>query len=562
MPFLLHSATVLSALLMLMAIRPGNHPWSVQAYREALPYWVLVFAGVIVAAWVVRSWKVGRHADVPGPTSPARWPSLVFPSLFAAVLLVALRFRRLEDPPMGAGDSLHLSEFIPVAARLFGFLATPDELLELFVRSRLFLMFDGILSSAVSLGLYSYVAGGVLAGGVFWFLRSLPLRSRMLAWLVLFFTPHMALFAGYIESYSMAVALISVMILGGWRLLDQRDVSVQRRMLRVLAALAGLAALHHMIAGLLLPALVLLAWRVSRGAMSTFVKEALVCGGIGGGILAGGLVLFRLSPQGPMIFADSHLGMQSLVSFSGFLAGSNLGKVGAFFFLFPLPLAWGLARLWQRLRRAAPRPPSRDEHAVSVFLWVAFLPFFLHALAWKSTIGFPSDWDLFSIFCGPLHILILHDLLRYADGNPSVSVSPLAETFAVAALTLLPALFWMLWLHEETPATRANRSYVESVHASVIPAMQADADLQSLSPVRKKAYVRVALFANRVRFLLGHVAVTDDERDAIVSSIDRGDAVFRGALHAPEAEYNMAFSAAQQDFFRAYQLLRGRAVHP
>lgn len=561
MPFLLHAASAIVALLILMAVLPGKHPWSVEAYRDASSLWAGLSMIFIVAAWVIRRGRIGREG-ASRATSLDRWSSLILPPLVAAVLLVALRFRRLEDPPMGAGDSLHLSEFIPVAARLFGFVATPDELLELFLRSRLFLSFDGVLPSAVSLGLYSYVAAVVLAGGVFWFLRSVPHRSRILAWLVLFFTPQMALFAGYIESYSMAVALISVIVLGGWRLMDQRDVIVQRRMLRVLAALAGVAALHHMIAGFLLPALVFLAWRVSRGSMSAFLREALVCGGIGGGILAGGFVLFRLSPQGPMIFADSHAGTESLLSFSGVLAGSNIGKVGAFFFLFPLPLAWALARSWQRLRRVAPSPVSGEERAVSAFLWAAFLPFFLHALIWKSTIGFPADWDLFSIFMGPLHILILHDLLGSADGVRSVSVSHRAEMLAVAALTALPAFFWMLWLHQETSATRANRSYIESLHESVIPALQADAELPSLPPVRKKAYVRVALFTRRVRFLLEHVAVTDDERAGIVSAIDRGDAVYRGALHAPEAEYDAAFATAQQDFFRAYQLLRGRAVHP
>lgn len=564
MPFMLPAAAATIGLLTALALAHAT-PWAALPFRESFAFWWPASLFLLAASSFLRWWQAtGRAA----PTLPVRFPvafNVFAPAVAGIFLLVAFPFRLLEDPPIGAGDSLHLNEFIPVATQLFGFLTTPDELLELYVRSRLFALFDGTIASTVSLGLYSYLAAIVLLAGVTWFVRSQPAHFRILSWLILFFTPQMALFAGYVESYSMTVALTSIVILGGWMVLERTDDRARKRYLRILAAIAGIAALHHSIAGLLLPSLVVLTWFVSGNNLRVFVREALICGLIGGGIVASGYGAFALSPHASVIFADSHAGTASLVSLSGLLSGKNLAKIGPLFLLFPLPLAWaiagGMTRIPGLLKGSGERSQRRTT-PTTIFLWTATLPFLAQALAWKSSIGFPADWDLFSFFMGPLHILILHSLQTAWRNNQPTMPSTQSLSLAVAALTLLPGLVWISRLHQETPATIANRQYISSVQSRFIPALMKDDALLLLSDERRKSYSRIALFAFRVDFLREHVSLTSEEREEIKRAMDDGMKIYRSSLSAGEEEYQGSLAAAQRNFFRVFQILNGRQVHP
>ncbi len=459
--------------------------------------------------------------------------------VMAAAVLFWLPMQRLEDPPAGAGDSLHLAEFIPVFAELFGFLTTPDELLELFIRSKSYLLLKDHLATTTALGLYSYLAGLLHILAVYLFLRRRP-QILIPGWLILFFIPASAVYAGYIENYSMSRALLLGLLLLGWEALESNDERYRLRIIRFMAFLAGLTVLHHLVAGLILPALIWILFKASRNMQASrrvFFRESALCTAIAVCVIVPVYGAFYYSSMGPLIFADSHVGLQSTLPLTEIVSAKNILKVIQLIFLVPLSIAL-VPGLFRRSR-------SGD---IPVFLGIAAISFLLFALIWNAAIGFPADWDLFSYFLIPLSVLTLYAL---PDGLTSIRSAAL-----IAALTLAPAISWMTWLNETTRLTQENLSFIHTLQTTTLHRLQNDPAFQKLPAERQKMHLRIFLFHERLVFRLQRLEATGridaGQRQEILEKVDRGMQIYNASMHAQDEEYNRSLSAVQEFFYPAF----------
>lgn len=450
---------------------------------------------------------------------PFSLPDIRAPKRMSALLIVAgilplflFPFRRIAAPPEGAGDSLWLVELLPLSSELTGYWSSFDEIIEPLARSLSYRLisflsgpdFSGSTSSSedsvgshvagslllagdydrilLSLGMYSYVCGLIQLIAIVFFLRNRPLRSQIRGFLLLFCVPATQLFAGYIEHYafsSMSITLILLLIwsdFGSTSLVrpgapDQ--VGLPGRLTPpVIAALAAVAVLHHMIAGFLLPGLIYYLWLRSRGDVRLFLQEALLCLLIALIVLSAGWYLYFEELQ--LTIAGSHLMHPPLLSLHKIFSSMNLVKI-LFVLLLCTPAAFAFPSLLFR------RPTDNAEKVVAVVA----LTYGLQLTIWNPVIGLPADWDLLSTVAFPLHVLLFMGSEKSPDHTGLGSL---------AAVTLLPALLWFQYNHRDD--REQARQALQTAQAVLIE-LKDDSHWTSLPPKRKRELMLLHLFVEK-----------------------------------------------------------------
>jgi len=440
-----------------------------------------------------------------------KWTSVLF-IIAGVILLFLFPMRRIVAPPEGTGDSLWLVELLPLSAELTGYWSSFDEILEPLMRSLSYRLISnlsgpdssGLPSSAadmpgshvsgslllagdyerimLSLGLYSYVCGLIQLIAVVFFLRDRPLRSQIRGFLLLFCVPATQLFAGYIEHYAFSSMNITLILLLVWSDLgstssvrpdapDQAGLT-GRFMPPVIAALAALAVLHHMIAGFLLPGLIYYLWLRNRGEVRVFLKEASLCLLIALIVLSAGWYLYFEVLQ--LTISGSHLMHPPLLSLHKFFSSMNLVKI-LFVLLLCSPAMLAFPSLLFR------RPVDNAEKVVAVVA----LTYVLQLTIWNPVIGLPADWDLLSAVAFPLHVLLFMGSEKSPDRTGLGSL---------AAVTLLPALLWFQYNHRDDneQAWRA----LQTAQAVLIE-LKDDSHWTSLRPERKRELMLLHLFVEK-----------------------------------------------------------------
>lgn len=529
----------LAAIIALIAAWTFHHT----KYLIAIYFGNPLLTALLVSALIMISLLLNsKRAEALSRELVERFPcSRLIPAITGLALLLLLPARRLEEPPVGPGDSLHLVEFIPVFSELYGYLSTPDELLELFVRSKLFLLLQTETEARSAIGLYSYFAGLLHITAAFLFLRNR--KDWKSGWLILFFTPVMALYAGYVESYSMARGLLFATMVISWTAINQSDVRSRDRWVLAAAATAALAVLHHLLAGLILPALIYMVWKTSGGEARVFLRRSVVAGLVGICIVSGVYIAFFLSPQASLVFADSHVGTEGMMPVGKLLSPGNLSKMAGLLFIVP-------AFLIPILSKTRPGAKNNQDLTIERFLWVSTLPFLLHAFLWNAAIGMPADWDLFTFFAIPLSLLVFHRLSR-------VQLHRKAKAVILPLLTVLPALLWLHWLNETSPATLKNGQYISYVKSDVIPALKNDKLLARLPINRQKLYLRLRLFEEKARFNMARLPVSPDRQKAEQNLVS-GMQIFHSGLLESDAVYEEKIVETQKFLFPVYQFLRAQ----
>lgn len=527
----------LAAIVVLFAVWTFHHT----EYLNTIYFGNPLLTGILASVLIVISLLLdNKRAEALSQKLLERFPwSRLIPAIIGLALLLLLPTRRMEEPPVGPGDSLHLVEFIPVFSELYGYLSTPDELLELFVRSKLFLLLQTETEARIAIGLYSYVAGFFHITVAFLFLRNR--KDWKSGWLILFFTPVMALYAGYVESYSMARGLLFATIVISWTALNQPDGRSRDRWVLAAAATAAIAVLHHLLAGLILPALIYMVWKTSGGEIRIFLRRSVVAGLLGICIVSGVYIAFALSPQASLVFAESHVGTEGMMPVGKLLSPGNLRKMAGLLFIVPtflIPILSGT------------RPGTKNDQDLTIerFLWISTVPFLLHAFLWNAAIGMPADWDLFTFFAIPLSLLVYHKLSRS-------QLHRKAKTVILPLLTVLPALLWMYWLNETTPETLKNGQYVSYVKSEVIPTLKNDKLLARLPVNRQKMYLRLRLFEEKARFNMARLPVSPDRQKAEQDLVS-GMQIFHSGLLESDAVYEEKIIETQKFLFPVYQFLR------
>lgn len=490
------------------------------------------FESLLIAAGLYALVERRTPFSVPDIKAPKRTSALLI--VAGMLLLFLLPMRRIVAPPEGAGDSLWLVELLPLSAELTGYWSSFDEILEPLMRSlsyRLisylwgpdfsgFILFSADISDShvagslllagdferifLSLGLYSYVCGLIQLMAIVFFLRNRPLRSQIRGFLLLFCVPATQLFAGYIEHYAFSSMSITVILLLVWSDLDSassvksgapRQAGLTGRFAPpIIAALAALAVLHHLIAGFLLPGLIYYLWLRNGGNVRTFVKEASLSLLIALIALSAGWYLYFEVLQ--LTIAGSHLMHPPLLSLHKIVSSMNLVKI-LFVLLLCAPATFAFPSLLFR------RSADAAEKVVAV---IAFT-YGIQLTIWNPVIGLPADWDLLSVVAFPLHVLIFMRSEKTPDHM---------RLGSLAAVTLLPALLWFQYNHRDDneQARRALRTA-----QAVLIELKDDSHWTSLRSERKRELMLLHLFVeksngdrSKARSLLKRARQAEDDR--------------------------------------------------
>ncbi len=380
-----------------------------------------------------------------------------------------LRMQYFRHPPLGMGDSLHLLDHVPVFAHFFGYLSSIDEILSLWLYSAFYLLLQSLSPYADvrhSYWILSSFAGAAYAVTAFYAARiaykkmSAVLKKNTFFYAaasLLFFTPAIQIYAGYIENYIFTVYLISVITTASAVYLDSAEFSIRKSQLFLLFTgfLSGLAASFHLVAGFLAPALILLVWILTSEAGSDFrsrsrlfLKLSLPAAAAGTAVLASVYLTFLFLVPAPVdpgesfAFRPALYPFRKLISITHLMQFLNLMIIASpgFIFLFLLNIRTPL-RFFAKLS-----PRNHGDY----FILTAAASLLFHSFIWNPMIGFPADWDLFSLWWFPLNYYLLRrlpDLLLL----PHRSVQEADPQGTITAfMSLFSSLIAFSWVHSHS----------------------------------------------------------------------------------------------------------------
>lgn len=456
-----------------------------------------------------------------------RWPAQVPAYAIAAAAFGSFAFfwifrqRLFLPPPEGLGDSLDLLRRIPVFTTLFGYQDSFDEILSLYVRSRLFALLSGFGWNAADAGaLWSCLCGALAVAITLIYLRREGPKVFLLGCLLLLGVPATQLYYGYVENYSGAHVAVLAVLLAGSRLLSNREESQLTYKLIGLALVAALGAMFHLMVACTLPALAFLVWRLSTNWLS-FVKLALAAGA-SAAVLIGCVWLYFLALHPyPIALFDAHLlhppfyPPRELFSPKHLFDQANLWLLCAPAALFLLPTVLQLAIGTSPASAAMPTPqkagkvsgnsgqmeqsPERwageQRWELPIFFGLCAATYCFWGFVWNPLLGFPADWDLLCFFALPLHLLVFEICRPAFAGRWWPSLRPPLWSVALVCLGLTFA--WVARNAHESPQSKHNLQEAADQAQRFLAWQAGDPLYPRLAHARKKQYIKTRLFAFR-----------------------------------------------------------------
>ncbi|MBX7057987.1 MAG: hypothetical protein K1X75_07960 [Leptospirales bacterium] len=494
--------------------------------------------------------RIKRLTQLAHQILPLRWQRLAAALLFVALagLLFLLRMRLFLPPPRGLGDSLLIVEHLELWSRTLGYLDSLDELLEYFLRSKLYLWCYARWSCSVE---NSYAALSLLFfvpwALVLWrFLCNRPLGEQLLGLALFVGTPALQLFAGYVENYTAAMTAMTAVCLPAARYLETPASSeaADRRLLLFAAVVFATGCLFHLYVATLGPALVVLTLELGVGrGWRGWMRRTLTPAAISAAMLVAVIGYFVFLEDPPIALGASHASNPPIMRPGLLFSMKRIGwlwnelTMASPAWLPWLVIALGAARkqarlqgssMWRTLSVAAP-----NRFALSALAGCALL-----TLVWTPAIGYPADWDLKTLFQTPLHLLLFYWLRdRLNDEQARHILLPL-PSLAFCAL-----LFSGSWLWRNAQSTEESQRALQRAHANAAEAVQrtvTDPIFVSLTDVeRKRTYLQLRIFFIRSRRALeGGVGAFDaDTREEYLRQTRQGERDFEAWMVLPPAEY-------------------------
>ncbi len=338
-----------------------------------------------------------------------------FLMLFIFAALIAFYALRTATTFLGDGQ-VRLNEIA------FGRIFLPTEFLDFLLHSVLFheILFPYALRPIVGYQIISIASGALFIFGVYRLSRYLFPDSFLIGFIILFSSGILALFFGYIESYSIIAALLPFIFLEGLK--AAVDPARYKRYL-LLYLLAGL--IHSVALLLLAPSLVFILLRrfdTKRNRESEHTGLLLV------GLL-GLLILLFIARyfQLPGFMRYILAVLPNLNSPQAILTERHLTNLLNWIFLAALPIIIMLPDLLSKWGR-----PVKPSISTRYGLWIA-LPAFLFIFIMTPQLGGPRDWDLFAI---PAFILLMGIVTAYTElGQKSLPAAIIPAAFLSLVLT-------------------------------------------------------------------------------------------------------------------------------
>jgi hypothetical protein len=374
--------------------------------------------GVVAVSWLLSLYL--QKERVSHPPQEAR----VWISRLVLVCLGLILFFLLPSHTPNA-DGVSLLQKIPQDVAEYGAHLTHDEMLELYVHSRMYFYMNQIAGWSVA---DCYRVTSALSGGVFLVLlflladRTVPREWHPMFLALALSGGYLQLFFGDIENYTMVATLIIAYLLAAVEHLKGRAG------LWVPSLALATAAGFHLLAGWLLPSLLFLFWNAYRNGRRRECPWAAVAFALP---LAGFLAFLHFRGLPIQRLADS----------------SHVSGMGGHYerYLAPMSIEYlgGIANVVILLIPGIMLVPAlilfgrMGTDSTARFLQVASLGMVAFTLLWRAQLGALQDWNLFAPGMAVIGVLI-------ARGGAEVAS---LETRGTLARRALSALAWSAACH-------------------------------------------------------------------------------------------------------------------
>jgi hypothetical protein len=394
--------------------------------------------GTVVALWVIVGLllqlgygsfqtRLATFRQSLGRVAVSRNTFYVVLSVVSTVLFFSLRTNFVNP------DALGFPEKFKADVPLLGAHLKHDELLELLIHSKFWQATNAWFGWSVRL---SYQVLSSLAGGIFVFtlLKLAEAIAPTRRWLFVALVASggfMQLFFGEFENYTLVNTCLLIYVLCAYRFLQGRVTLV------VPAAVMALAMTFHLLAGWLLPSLLVLAFYSLRSRPARELWSAV---GAFFAVLVAVVVFAKVAYGLPIsaIYYGTHA-----MGHGGNVAGHFFGTsyeyyvdiFNLLFLLFPgTPVL--VALLASRRLRWEP---------FSVFLGAMAASVLLFLVSWRALIGVYNDWNLFAVVGLVLSLFCWHLCLQ----DEAIASRP--RLLGVMALTFgLHSYGWILYNHSRS----------------------------------------------------------------------------------------------------------------
>ncbi|MBL8019675.1 MAG: hypothetical protein JNM27_08435 [Leptospirales bacterium] len=450
------------------------------------------------------------------------FPIILLLATIAVACMWIFRQRLILPPPEGNGDGIFLLEQIPVYTELFGFRASFDEILELYVHSKFYLICKSIgLSILDSYAILSCVSGFFYVSIVLRFLNDRPLWHWLLGFALLILTPAIELFFGYVEHYDAPTVLIAAVAM----LVLRMELPGPRQWM-ILGGLAALGAAFHMFAGIALLPLAFYCYAQSENRKA-FFRNALLAAIPAGVILGGVWIYFLFLAQHPISIGESFFvkppfyPWRQIVSLKHFLDTFNLLVLGMPALLCILPLLLLI------------RPDRRTFQDWRIrFTLIGFLGFLGASFLIHPLLGFPADWDLFTIF-QVYGNLLLFQLLIALERVGRVHMANLVP--GILLVGLISTGLWVHRNHMDSEESRITLDRILTNSSQFLQEIQNDKVFKAAQGPRKKTLVQVKLF------LVGAKNNAKRHQPGLLAEIEREAREFDRFVLLPDSEYRAEY---------------------
>lgn len=421
-------------------------------------------------------WFVRRPwSEAPVQIKP--WLKVFFAAL-AGLFCWVFRMQLLLPPPEGNGDSIFLMEQVPVYTELFGFRATLDEILELYVHSKFYLVVKWAGGSILdSYAILSCAAGALYTGVLLFYLDGKKPAVLAAGLVLLLAAPAVQIFFGYAEHYDTPALLLLSMCVFCLRFLEtEREPGL--RDFALLGLLSALALLFHLITAAAALALIWFVWHKSK---KTFLRNAAAAAVPAAVLLGCVLSYFLFFAEYPVSARHSFAARPPFYPVSEFISVRHFTEL---FNLLMIGMPALLILAWSGL----PRFQTLRENPAFVFLFLMFAGFFSTSILINPLLGYPADWDLLTLFSIPGNLCLLQ---IWQTNRPRRMEAVLP---GVAALCITITALWVARNHEASPASIENLRTAEQNSSTFLTLIEGDRVYQALPRDRRKAAVEVKLF--------------------------------------------------------------------
>ncbi|MDX1957715.1 MAG: hypothetical protein SFU98_04030 [Leptospiraceae bacterium] len=382
---------------------------------------------------------------------------------------------------LNLGDGVILLETLVLESKIFGYELILDEVLEGLIHSSFYSIINNKFPNPMfSFRILSTAAGFFLLTLIFW-----KNRKNLFPSLVIICSGGSILFFGYVENYTyVSLFLLLFQILGISYIQEEKKSLLG---LLILTLVASIAILLHLLSGYLIFSLVYLCYILS--AKENFWRNAFLSTILGLTILVSFVGYFFLFSELRFDLSLSHIANPKFYPMKRMISISHFMEIFYCLIFSSLPSISIIAYFYFSEKEVWKKVVYSSEG--KFILWVLF-GLVLHAFTFNPQLGFPSDWDLMSLYWTSFAMFAFILLKEKTEIFPKL--------LPVIIFSFIITVSNVFILNKEDPNKANELNFVLKTIDEFVPKYKTQ--IEKIHPKDRKFYLKTSFFLFKSRVIL------------------------------------------------------------